>query len=207
MNDGATPPPAAPTSAGAMLRAAREQRGVHIGVLAASIKVAQRKLEALEADRYDELPDMTFTRALALSVCRTLKIDADPVLALLPQPPQTNRLERVASGLNAPFRDRPGRDEPSEWLLLKRPAFWGTALVLLAAAVLALLPEGVWQRFQATPEPPAAASAPDAAASVVGDAAPAGPAASEPAGVAPAVAPSAEPAAPPAVAPAVRGSN
>ena len=54
-----------------MLRAARQARGLHIAALAASIKVTQRKLEALEADRYDELPDMTFTRALAKTVCRS----------------------------------------------------------------------------------------------------------------------------------------
>ena len=67
-----------------MLRAAREKRGLHIAALAASIKVSPRKLEALETDRYDELPDLTFTRALAQTVCRALKIDAEPVLAKLP---------------------------------------------------------------------------------------------------------------------------
>ena len=48
-----------------MLRAARERQGLHIAALAATIKIPQRKLEALEADRFDELPDATFTRALA----------------------------------------------------------------------------------------------------------------------------------------------
>ena len=52
-------------SAGAMLRAAREQQGLHIAALAAAIKVTPRKLDALEHDRWDELPDATFTRALA----------------------------------------------------------------------------------------------------------------------------------------------
>ena len=76
---------ASPTTAGGLLRAARQAQGLHIAALAASIKVPQRKLESLEADRYGELPDMTFTRALAKTVCRSLKIDATPVLALLPQ--------------------------------------------------------------------------------------------------------------------------
>ena len=52
-------------SAGALLRAAREKQGLHIAALAASIKVTPRKLDALEHDRWDELPDATFTRALA----------------------------------------------------------------------------------------------------------------------------------------------
>ena len=67
-------------TAGSLLRAAREKQGLHIAALAAAIKVSQRKLEALEGDRYDELPDATFTRALAQTVCRTLKVDARPVL-------------------------------------------------------------------------------------------------------------------------------
>ena len=84
--------------------AARETQGLHIAVLAAQIKVAPRKLEALEADRYDALPDVTFTRALAQTVCRQLRIDAEPVLARLPQG-GAHRLEHVARGLNTPFRD------------------------------------------------------------------------------------------------------
>ena len=71
--------------AGALLRAARERQGLHLAALAAQLKVAPRKLEALEADRYDELPDATFVRALAASMCRVLKIDPAPVLERLPQ--------------------------------------------------------------------------------------------------------------------------
>ena len=72
-------------SAGTMLREARQARGVHIAALSVSIKVSQRKLELLEQDRLSELPDATFARALAQTMCRSLKIDAAPVLAALPQ--------------------------------------------------------------------------------------------------------------------------
>ena len=60
-------PAAGGASAGVQLRAARERQGLHVAALAAAIKIPQRKLEALEADRYDELPDATFTRALAMT--------------------------------------------------------------------------------------------------------------------------------------------
>mgnify|MGYP006367194383 CR=1 FL=1 len=124
-------------TAGAMLRSAREKRGLHIAALAASIKVPQRKLEALESDRYEELLDLTFTRALAQTICRTLKIDAQPVLDRLPQVPgAAPKLQHVSNGLNAPFRERPGRDEPADWSWLGRPVVWGTLLVLIAAALL-----------------------------------------------------------------------
>ena len=77
--------PADGVTAGMLLRHAREAAGLHVDTLAANLKVPVRKLEALEEDRYDLLPDATFARALASSVCRTLKVDAQPVLERLPQ--------------------------------------------------------------------------------------------------------------------------
>jgi cytoskeleton protein RodZ len=149
-------------SAGALIRAAREQRGLHIAALAAAIKVPQRKLEALESDRYDELLDMTFTRALAQTVCRSLKIDAQPVLDRLPQAPGTApKLQHVSNGLNAPFRDKSAGDDGTDWSWLRRPVFWGTLLVLTAAAAVAFMPERFFGALRgatgaATPAPAAA---------------------------------------------------
>ncbi|HJV60046.1 MAG TPA: RodZ domain-containing protein, partial [Albitalea sp.] len=132
--------------------------------LSAAIKVSQKKLEALEADRLDELPDATFTRALAQTVCRALKIDPSPVLALLPAP-AGQRLEHVGEGINAPFRDRPGRHEPKDWSTLGSPAVWGPLLIVLGAGVLYLLPAG-WLSNLPLPSstPPASAPAASAAA-------------------------------------------
>ncbi len=142
--DGSTPPGAADRggfSAGAMLREAREKRGLHIAVLAAAIKVAPRKLEALEADRYSELPNLTFTRALAQTVCRALKIDAEPVLEKLPSAGDMPKLSQVGAGLNAPFHEPPGSRDPGDFALLRKPLFWATLVVLAGALALALLPE------------------------------------------------------------------
>ena len=142
--DNAMPGPAASPqapSAGALLRAARESRGLHIAALAAAIKVSPRKLEALEADRHADLPDMTFTRALAQTVCRALKVDAEPVLARLPQAGDMAMLSQVGAGLNAPFREAPGSRDPGDYTLLRKPMFWATLAVLLGALALALVPE------------------------------------------------------------------
>ncbi len=194
---------AAPLTAGAMLRAAREKRGLHIAALAASIKVAPRKLEALEADRYAELPDLTFTRALAQTVCRALKVDAEPVLAKLPQAGNLPKLAQLGGGLNAPFREAPGHRDPSEFTLLRKPAFWATLAVLLGALALALLPER-WMPWRGVTSAPAwllpstspvagaavptslapAAAAPAPAASALPPAAPASGVSAAPAGVA-----------------------
>lgn len=167
----ANAPSGAPRSAGALLREARQARGLHVAALAASIKVTQRKLEALEADRYDELPDMTFTRALAKTVCRSLKIDPEPVLALLPEVGDRG-LDRVHQGLNTTFRERPGRREaPDLRAALRRPALWLPLLVLLAAAALLLAPPGWISPFGGSAGPaasaPAAVPPPASAASAV----------------------------------------
>jgi cytoskeleton protein RodZ len=159
-------------SAGALLREARQAQGMHIAALAALIKVAQRKLEALEADRFDELPDATFTRALAQTVCRALKIDAAPVLALLPGP-AGYRLEQVGEGINAPFRDRPGRHEPSDWSMLASPAVWGPLLLLAAAAVVYLMPAGWLTGLQPAPVASSPTGAPVAVESAASASAPA----------------------------------
>jgi len=134
-------------SAGTMLREARQARGVHIAALAVAIKVSQKKLELLEQDRLSELPDATFARALAQTMCRSLKIDPAPVLAALPQASGC-RLESVDEGIKLPFRDRPGRHEPASWSALLSPAVWVPALIVLGAVFVYLMPEGWVERLQ-----------------------------------------------------------
>ena len=133
------------TTAGGLLRQARLAQGLHIAALAAAIKVVPRKLELLESDQFDQLPDATFTRALAQAVCRTLKVDAAPILALLP-PPNGHRLEQVAEGLNTPFRERPGRLAPKEWTSVARPVLWIAALIVLLTLAVYAVPAS-WLPF------------------------------------------------------------
>lgn len=170
---GFTGAPIAAKTAGTILREARQAQGLHIAALAASIKVAQKKLEALEGDRFAELPDATFTRALAQTVCRALKIDPAPVLALLPTP-AGHRLEHVSEGINTPFRDRPGRREPSDWSSIGRPAIWGPLLLLIAAGVVYFLPSGWLANLQQLPPPPAASSPVPASVPAPSESSPAG---------------------------------
>jgi cytoskeleton protein RodZ len=144
-------------TAGAALRRAREARGLHIAALAATLKVPQSKLEALEGDRYKELPDATFARALARSMCRALKIEAEPVLAMLPRGGGEASLDRVTPGLNQPFRERAASQEPMVSLaLLKNPVLLGGAALLVAALAVYLVPasvvDDVTHRFQREPE-------------------------------------------------------
>jgi cytoskeleton protein RodZ len=126
-------------TAGALLRRAREAAGLHVAALAVSLKVPVRKLEALEEDRWDMLPDAVFVRALASSVCRTLKIDPQPVLARLPQT-AAPRLIRAGDGINTPFHGPTDSSMPSWLNQLSRPAFLAVFALLLGALVLVLLP-------------------------------------------------------------------
>ena len=151
-------------SAGAMLRAARQQQGLHIAALAASMKVPPARLEALEAGRYHELVDTTFTRALAQAMCRTLRIDPVPVLALLPGS-SPDALGRVDGGLNTPFREHGGRGLPADWAPWRHPVLWLVALLLLAAAAFVLVPAGAL-RDPPMPAVGAPVMPPDAPASV-----------------------------------------
>jgi cytoskeleton protein RodZ len=136
-------PPAIPAqegaTAGMLLRRAREAAGLHVAALAVSLKVPVRKLEALEDNRFEELPDAVFVRALASSVCRSLKIDPQPILERLPQT-SAPRLVRDGEGINAPFR-APSDGAPPGWTeQLTKPVFLAVFALLLGALVLILLP-------------------------------------------------------------------
>lgn len=139
---GGTDPAAAAAqgdTAGAMLRNAREAAGLHVAALAVAMKVPVAKLDALENDRHDLLPDAVFARALAASVCRTLKIDPAPVLARLPQTGKP-RLVQDTDGLNAPFRS-PRDTVASHWKdQLTRPVPLTVGALLVGALVVLLWP-------------------------------------------------------------------
>jgi cytoskeleton protein RodZ len=151
-------------TAGALLRRAREDAGIHVAALAVSLKVPVRKLEALEEDRWEVLPDAVFARALASSICRTLKIDPQPVLDRLPQT-TAPRLIHSGEGINTPFRAPSDSAAPS-WLdQLSRPVYLAVFALLLGALVLILLPTVQTEdRVAATSSAPAPAAASPAAA-------------------------------------------
>ena len=131
--------PAAFVSAGATLRKAREQAGLHIGALAVSLKVPVKKLEALETDQLDQLPDPVFARALASSVCRALKLDPGPVLRMLPE--QAMPRLPVEKSIGSGSFDRPGMGWRVPFLSrLPRPVLISAGVLLLAALVMLFLP-------------------------------------------------------------------
>lgn len=126
-------------SAGVLIRQARELAGLHIGALAVSLKVPVKKLEALEGDRIDELPDLVFARALAATVCRILKVDPAPVLAALPQamvvPARTD-----ASSARTSFRNAGHGPQKSVFEKMSRPFMLMGVAFSVGALALILYP-------------------------------------------------------------------
>lgn len=137
-------------SAGDMLREAREAHGLHIEVVAAALKVSTQKLEALENDDIDALPDPVFARALAASVCRAFKIDPAPVLAKLPGSPRAG-LADADRTISTSFRSgapRAGRSGAG-W----RPSRLLAAVVvilLLGTAAIFWLPQSTFEQLSAS---------------------------------------------------------
>lgn len=152
--------------AGALLHAAREAAGVHIATLAGTLKVPLDKLQALENGDLAALPDMVFARALASSVCRSLKIDPAPVLALLPRV-APGSLAGQTEGINTPVKNLAGKSldfSPAHgkhrWL------GWLVLALLLGALALIFWPHGAPDRSTAELSPASAAAAGASAATV-----------------------------------------
>lgn len=162
------------------LRQARERTGLHAATLAATLKVPLRQLEALEAGRYDELPDLTFARALTRSVCRQLKVDPGPVLAQMPTAAQV-RLGESDTALHTPM-PQAGASVLVRAVLapvqsLSTPAALALLVLVIAVALWFLLPQQGAPDPLAAPEPQPALSTPERADTPAPAAAPAVPAA------------------------------
>lgn len=154
-------PDAGSRGAGDAIRRARESQGMTLEALAAMIKVTPAKLESLELGRYDLLPDANFTRALAMTVCRALKLDPGEVLAALP----AARPAALAEGkppLNQPFKEARGGSplfdrhavDLKGLLTLK---YLAPAVLLISALVIYALPDSAvdvpgWLKPSSSPE-------------------------------------------------------
>lgn len=100
-------------AAGNALRAAREAAGLSIDAVAQHLKLAPRQVAALENGDYAELPGRTFVRGFARNYARLMNLDADAVVAALPDPTAAPALERPTLGTSTrpmgAFEERPRR--------------------------------------------------------------------------------------------------
>ena len=86
-------PVAASAGPGARLRAAREAAGLSLDQVAQQLKLAPRQVKALEDESFGELPGRTFSRGFVRNYARLLHLDAQDLLAHLPDVAQAPALE------------------------------------------------------------------------------------------------------------------
>ncbi|MGE0876133.1 MAG: helix-turn-helix domain-containing protein [Burkholderiales bacterium] len=77
---GAAEPPRE-ESVGETLARARQSLGLSLEDCAQQLKLAPRKIEAMEQDRFDELPAGTFARGMLRSYAKLLGVDAEALIA------------------------------------------------------------------------------------------------------------------------------
>ncbi len=132
---------------GALLREARERLGLSVADAAAQTKLAIRQIEALEADDYQQLPEMAFVRGFVRSYARILHLDEQPLLAALPEARISAQVS--PNSVEVPFPD--ARSPQVQNLI------WLGAALLLSVVVVAF---AVWHFTSPTVPATSAKTAP-----------------------------------------------
>ncbi len=132
-------------SAGAQLSALREARGWTTLQIASQLNLANRQIEALEADNYAALPGMVIVRGFIRSYAKVLQADPAPILAEIADGssapaillPERNRLSTSFSEANL---SPSGRRRFSSPLMIVVAVLAMMALVLFAVRYFGLIP-------------------------------------------------------------------
>ena len=80
-------------TAGMLLLAAREARGLSVEAVAQQLKLSLRQVRALETDDFTLLPGRTFVRGFVRNYARLVALDPEVVLGALPGGAETPTLE------------------------------------------------------------------------------------------------------------------
>ncbi|HTP99035.1 MAG TPA: helix-turn-helix domain-containing protein [Casimicrobiaceae bacterium] len=131
--DGTGASAAATISAGATLRNARESLGLTIDAVSQQLKLAPRQVQALEADDFAQLPGRTFVRGFMRNYARLLRLDADAVLASLPEASAAPSLDRPSLTSTTRAIGELPADLPSK----PSSARWAIPLALVAIVAIA----------------------------------------------------------------------
>jgi cytoskeleton protein RodZ len=137
---------APPTSTlGARLAAERESREWSIVQVASQLNLAPRQIQALETDNYAALPGMASVRGFVRAYAKLLKIDAEPLVAMIAseQITPTQPLEPRRNLSSTPFFDNRlistrGRRSSSRLVLV------AVIVLLLVVAAIAVERMGGW---------------------------------------------------------------
>jgi cytoskeleton protein RodZ len=127
-------------SVGQQLQRARLDMGMSLESLSARLKVSVPRLQAFENDQFEKGPNLHSGRAMVASVARFLGLDAQALLAQLPQPTPlgpTLALQEAAGGFNKETRLTMLRDAPGP----VSPVWWIALVLLLLAGLIYFYPQ------------------------------------------------------------------
>ncbi|MPZ42040.1 MAG: DUF4115 domain-containing protein [Betaproteobacteria bacterium] len=113
---------------GAALATAREASGLSIAQVAEQMRISPRQVEAIEADRYGELPGTVFVRGFVRNYARLLKLDPVPLLHAL-EPALGGDVPLRAHEIAGTLPETTRRGHGRLWL--------GVIVVVVAAAAIA----------------------------------------------------------------------
>lgn len=123
------------SNVGSMLRALREARNMSLSEVSARLKFSARQLNALEQERWEDLPQGMSLRGLVRNYARFLRADPDALLDALERQVGASvaspsvAVNRVANRYQE--SDLPLHDEPSG-----RP--WGWLIIILVVLFIAV---------------------------------------------------------------------
>ena len=107
-----------PISVGSRLCEARGHLGLSVADVESRLKFASRQIEALEADNYSDMPEMSFVRRFVRSYAKLLKLDPEPLLAALPVASVQTSLHTTSIEVEMPLKgNKVGRRLKIIWLL------------------------------------------------------------------------------------------
>ncbi len=118
-----------PFSVGTVLREARERLGLSLADVESRLKFASRQIEALEADNFTRLPEITFVRRFVRSYAKLLQLDPVPLLASLPVEPAQPSLQTARVAIDVPF--------PNIYATRRNNIIWlSTGVIVVAITVV-----------------------------------------------------------------------
>ncbi|MFV8756079.1 helix-turn-helix domain-containing protein [Nannocystaceae bacterium ST9] len=131
---------------GAYIRAQRKRLGMSLDQLAALTKIPRRQLEALEDDRYGDLPGLVFVKGFLRCCARALDLDPDAVIGMLYESEReqlrAKRRENSGVGLQVPASFKRGRgNQASRWLATQLDRLPSAQILmwLIVALIVALI--------------------------------------------------------------------
>jgi cytoskeletal protein RodZ len=124
---------------GSKLKQAREARGVPLSEVEWATKIKLAYLEALEEERYDDIPGAVYARGFLRTYARYLGLDADPLIAEY----------NSTSGATEIISTRPAVTVEPRSLMVTPAMVVGVALVLLLA-IFGFYVKTQFDRYQAS---------------------------------------------------------